>query len=207
MTGDLVDRYAPLTGLLVVLLLIASMSLLATLDYRPPARRAIELFSRSPRRLALGANLGSLAAFFMIPFSGTVFRALREAEGRDGWLPAVALGGGIAFAIVLALGIATYWAGFARAATEGGLSPEGATILYDLYSDIIGGASSIMLAAFIGATALAAWRSGLFPPWLGWSSLLITLGLLTTYHYLFQPLTVLWLGVVSVLLYLQGAGP
>ena len=56
----------------------------------------------------------------------------------------------------------------------------------------------VTFALFMGASAVVSLRSGLFPAWLGWVSLVIALGLLTPIGYIVIILALLWLLIMSL---------
>jgi hypothetical protein len=70
--------------------------------------------------------------------------------------------------------------------------------LYDFYSHIMGQMFPVTFALFMGASAVVSLRSGLFPAWLGWVSLVIALGLLTPIGYIVIILALLWLLIMSL---------
>ena len=77
--------------------------------------------------------------------------------------------------------------------------------MYDFWAQLSGQLFSIFMAVFIGATAVVSLRSGLFPAWFGWLSILVAVGLLTPFAYAMLAFAVGWLFVVSIWLYLKEA--
>ncbi len=201
------ERLAPLSGVVFVVLAVIGILLTGAVDYKPSAERAVEIFAANPGNVSLGGNIGDYAAFFFIWFAGIVFAALREREGGAGRVSTVAFGGGVAAALAVAVGMTFLGAGGVRAGSPGGITPEGAVTLYDLYSGLMGGVLSIALAAFIGATAVVSLRTMMFPAWFGWASALIAVGLLTPIHYIFEGVALVWTVVMSVWLYRRGTSP
>ncbi len=76
--------------------------------------------------------------------------------------------------------------------------------MHDLYSVLLAGVISFGLAAFIGATGIISLRTRLFPAWLGWASVVFAVGLMTPLHFIFEGLAIIWIVVVSLLLYQRG---
>ncbi|MFQ5945567.1 MAG: hypothetical protein ACE5NC_04875 [Anaerolineae bacterium] len=202
-----VEKLAPLGGVVFVALAAIGILLLGTYDYKPSAERAVEIFASNPGNVAQGGGIGAISAFFFIWFAGSVFAASRDREGGSGWLSTVAFGGGVATGLAVAVGMMVLWAGGARAGAPGGITPEGAVTLYDLYSGVMGGGLSVAMAVFIGATAVVSLRTMMFPAWFGWVSALIALGLLTPIHYIFEGLAMVWIVVVSIWLNRRGTSP
>ena len=116
--------------------------------------------------------LGYLIFLF---FLGSLWSALRRAEGADGWLSAAAFGGGlVSLAVKFASGAASVAANSNACA---GIDPQLWQILHD-----IGGAAFISsffpLAVLPAASAVVAIRFGALPPWLGWMSAFVAVMLL-----------------------------
>ncbi|MBK5108881.1 MAG: hypothetical protein JJE12_12160 [Anaerolineales bacterium] len=76
--------------------------------------------------------------------------------------------------------------------------------MIDFYTQLTGQLFGIFMAVFISAAAVVSLRTGLFPSWLGWASLVVSFGLLTPYAYAMLAFTILWLLVVSIWLYVRG---
>ena len=53
------------------------------------------------------------------------------------------------------------------------------------------------------AAALVALRTGVFPAWLAWVSVVLAVGLLTPLNYIFMGFALLWVLIVSILLFRQ----
>ncbi len=205
MNNSRLERLAPLSGAVTVVLVIIGALLFGAYDYLPSADRAVEIFSDNPIRVMVGGYLGSLSAFTLIWFSGSVYSALREREGGTARLSMVVFGGGVASSVALAAGYSVLVTAGVRAGAPGGISPVGAVTLYDLYGSILGQMFAITLAVFIGATAVVSLRTGMFPAWFGWVSALVAFGLLTPIAYIVLGLAVIWMIVVSIWLYRRGA--
>ncbi len=200
------DTLAPLSGIAMVGALVTGHLLTGGFGgYRATADRALESVGQDPDRVYVGTLLaGFYSVILLIWFAGSVFSALREREGGTGRLSTIAFGGGIISAIALALGYGVYRHAAARAGMPVGLSLEAATVMHDLYSVLLAGVLSLGLAAFIGATGIVSLRTQLFPRWLGWTSVVFGIGLLTPLHFIFEGLAIIWIVVVSILLYRRG---
>ncbi len=205
MNESRLERLAPLTGVVTVVLMMVGAALFGVYDYLPSAEKLEEILSANPTRVYLAGYIGSISAFFLIWFAGSVYSALREREGGTGRLSMVAFGGGVASGVALAVGFSAIVASGSRAGAVGGISPAEAVTLYDLYSQVLGGMFAITLAVFIGATAVVSLRAAVFPAWFGWVSALIAFGLLTPIAYIVLAFSLVWLLVVSIWLYRRGA--
>ena len=158
MNNSRLEKLAPLTGVVMVVLMIIGAVLIGAYDYQPSADRAVEIFRDNPTGVIAGGFLGLLSAFFMIWFAGSVYSALREREGGTGRLSMVAFGGGVASGVALAAGWTVIVAAGVRVGAPGGISPVGAATLFDLYSAILSQMFAFTLAVFIGATAVVSLR-------------------------------------------------
>jgi hypothetical protein len=205
MNTSRLERLAPLTGLVSVVLMIVGAGMFGVYDYLPPADKLQAIFSDSPTRVYLAGYIGTMSAFFLLWFAGSLFSALREREGSAARLSMVAFGGGAASGVALAAGYTIMVATGARAGAPGGISLAEAVTLYDFYGQVLGQMFAVTLAVFIGASSVVSLRTGMFPRWLGWASALIALGLLTPIAYAVLALALLWLLVVSIWLYRGGS--
>ncbi len=208
MSVDRLSKWAPLSGIvMVVLWVVGILDVTSGFGYTATPAQALHRFSQDPVRVQRGALLaGYLAPVFLIWFAGSLFSALREGEAESGPLPAIAFGGGVVCSIALVLGYGVLWVAATRAGRVGSLSADYAVVMNDLYSIVLANVLSVGLVAFIGATGIASLRSGIFPAWLGWVSVVFGLGLLTPIHWIFEGLSTIWVIVVSLLLYKRNQG-
>lgn len=202
----MLSRLAPLSGIGAVALLIVGGVLATTkFAYWITPEKALAAFNKSPARIGQGALIaGFYAVALFVIFAGSLIGALRASEGDGGFLAPIALVGAVLCAIALAGGFGILWVAAVRAGGPSGITQEYATVMNDLYSVLLANVASIGLAALIGATGVASLRSGLFPAWLGWTSVVFGVGLLTPIHWIFEGLALVWILAVSVLLFLQG---
>jgi hypothetical protein len=207
MNNSRFDRLALLSGLLAVVLFYAGAALIGIYDYLPAAEKIADYLMDNAARVMAGGYLGSISAVFLIWFAGSVRSVLASYEGGNGRLSDVAFGGGLGASIALALGFTFIITAAARAGAEGGITAVGAITVHDLWGQILGYVTSLMLAVFIGATASISLRTDLFPNWFGWLSVLLAIGLLTPLNYIFIFPGTLWLLVISVWLYVRYESP
>jgi len=122
--------------------------------------------------ISLMGILGFLGFLF---FFGSLWSALRRAEGDDGWLAAAAFGGGLLSLAILFSGGTISFAAHSNACA--GIDPQ----LWQVLHDVGGGAffiSFFPLAVLLAASAVVAIRFGALPRWLGWMSAFVALTLL-----------------------------
>lgn len=205
MDGSRLERLAPLTGVVSVVLFLVGAVVISNYDFLPPAEKVADYLNSNPTRVYVGAYLASISGFFLIWFAGSVYSALREREGGTGRLSMIAFGGGVASAVALGIAFTSILSAGLRAGAPGGITPVGAVTMFDFWGQIAGQMFAISLAVFIGATAVLSIRTDVFPAWFGWVSVLVAFGLLTPVAYFILAFAVVWLLVVSIWLYLKGA--
>jgi hypothetical protein len=204
MNKSRLERLAPLSGLISVVLVVFGAVVISNYDYLPPAEEVADFLNGNPTRVSTGAYIASISAFFLIWFAGSVRSALIEKEGGTGRLSTVAFGGGVAAAAAMGTSFTAILSAGLRAGAPGGISPIGAVTMFDFWGQVMGQMFAISLAVLIGSTAAISLRIGVFPTWFGWLSVLITIGLLTPFAYFVLFFAVVWLLVVSIWLYIRG---
>ncbi|MBW8012927.1 MAG: hypothetical protein FVQ83_17050 [Chloroflexi bacterium] len=193
MNDSRLEKLAPLSGALAVVLMMAGAGMLGVYDYLPSAEKLQGIFSDNSTNLITAGYLGLFSAALLLWFSGNVYSALREREGSDGRLSMVAFGGGVASGVAMGVAFSAILGIGARAGAVGGISGDVAVALYDLYGTILGQMLAFTFAVFIGAAAVVSLRTGMFPAWFGWASALIAIGLLTPLGYFVLFFTLIWL--------------
>ena len=116
-----------------------------------------------------------LAYLCFLFFLGSLWSALRRAEGDNGWLSAAAFGGGLA-SLTIRLSGATASAAAAQNACSG-IEPQ----LWQVLNSLSGAAyftSFLPLAILSAACAVLAIWFGALPRWLGWMSAVVAVALL-----------------------------
>lgn len=205
MNKSRLERLAPLSGVVSVVILIIGVLIFNYYEFLPSAENIADFLNNNASRVSAGGYIGSLSAFFLIWFAGSVRSALLEREAGEGQLSLVAFGGGLAAAIALGISFIGIFASGLRAGAPGGIPTVAAVAMYDFWTQLTGQLFSIFMAVFVGATAIVTLRTGLFPRWFGWVSALVAIGLLTPYAYALLVLAFIWMFVVSIWLYLKGA--
>ena len=198
------ERITHLTGAVAVGLILIGVLVFNYYEFLPPGEKIAEFLNENASQVSLGGYIGSLAAFFLIWFAGSVRSSLLKREGGTGYLSTIAFGGGVAASIAMGISFIGIFAAGLRAGAPGGISPIGAVAMYDFWGQLTGQLFSIFTAVFIGSTAAVSLRTGLFPTWFGWLSILVAVGLLTPYAYAVLAFAVVWLLVVSIWLFLNG---
>lgn len=192
------ERWSTLAGLVAVVLFGAGAALFGVFEYLPSADTLRAQLVDNNASVAIGGYLGTVSAFFLIWFAGSLQRLLREPNGGDDWLSKLSLGGGVAAGSMLAVGFSAIVASAARAGTAGGISADEALALYDVYGQVLGQAFAVAMAVQLAAVAIQALRAALLPSWAAWLSLLVVVGLLSPLAYVALGGVVVWLIVMSL---------
>ncbi len=120
--------------------------------------------------------LHTLSYLIFLFFLGSLWSALRRAEGADGWLSAAALGGGLVSLAVRFSGMPTGVAASRNACA--GIDPQLWQVLQDMDSAFYF-TSFFPLAILSAASAVVVIRFGApLPRWLGWMSAVVAVALL-----------------------------
>ncbi len=126
---------------------------------------------------------------------------LMASEGGDGRLSSLGFGGTIAAGALMAAGLSTIVAAGARGGGGLGISESSAVTFYDLYATVIATGAAACLAVLLLAVTLVTIRDGGFPAWLGWVSLILAVGSVTPFSYIFIGLDTAWIALVSIWMY------
>ena len=119
---------------------------------------------------ALGFSLEMFAFTFFLFFLGTLWGALRRAEGGPGLLSATAFGAGL---MSITIKLASAAPVLAAHASVGELDPRLTGVLQDINNASFA-LTFFPLAAMLAACALVAIRSAALPGWLGWSAAVLS---------------------------------
>lgn len=201
-TDSVWAELSPFTGVVFVTLLLVGSLLVFAFDFMPPSSEIVEFYEDDSVRIMVGAYLSILSVFFLIWFSGSLKHFLQRAAIRHaGRLANVAFGGGVAAGVLLLAASALTATAAQRANSDTGISAEYATFAYDFAGALGGQAAPIAFAAMIYATAMAAFRTGVLPKWLGWISGILGIALITPYGWAVVVLIIPWIVIVSGWIY------
>jgi hypothetical protein len=192
------DRYADLTGVVFVVLVIPVFFLGGSQpDPDEKLERVLEFWNSNDGALKAGATLEAISCLFLIWFLGSLRSALRRAEGETGHLSAIAYAGGIVLATTFTvLAMIQY----AAADSVGKVGAQVTQTLNVLNSEAHFGVN-VGLAVLLLATGIVTLRTGVLFAWLGWSAVVIGI-VSATPAALFGLLAfLLWTLLVSILLF------
>jgi hypothetical protein len=169
------ERYAPLTGVLaVVLWVIGTIIYQTAVDAKNPAT-LLDSYRTEEGSILLGGFLWLLGTFFFFWFLGSLRARLAALEGGVQRLTAIAFGGGVAAAI-FAFGLPgpDMAAAIADGEDLSGPAAEAIRVISDAF--FVGGEMSA--AVLLAATGVHALRTLSLPRWFAWVSLVVALALI-----------------------------
>ncbi|HYU39876.1 MAG TPA: hypothetical protein VEM59_08570 [Acidimicrobiia bacterium] len=204
------EQYGAAAGLLFVVLVVVS----AFVASSPPAidesaREVAKYFRDHDTAIRVGAFLAGLAALSFLWFLGSLWSRLRRPEETRRLATITAGGGVVTIALVLS--------GFAIKSTIAlrlrELGPLGARFFWTL-SNVVIGMASFSIAVLVAATSIAALRTKVFPAWLGWVGVVLSLawvvagigvasdnGGLFTYGFVVFLVWLVWILVISFFIF------
>jgi hypothetical protein len=198
-------RYAPLSGLLAVVLVVVSIVVTGFDDVGTDAstQEVIDFWSDNDGQQVAGAAIGALSLVPLLWFLGSLRSVLRTAEGGTGRLSAVAFAGGIVLVAGAAVDSSLQ---FAVAESVGDVPPGVTQALSVLYSDFFL-VFPVGLGTLLLATSLVSLRHKVLPTWLGWVAFVLGIVSLTPVGFFAFLLVLVWIAVVSVVLYQRQDAP
>jgi hypothetical protein len=167
------ERYAPLTGVVAVVLWVVGLYLLEK-DDRPDGKDTaafVAWVQENDSSILAGAIVFGFGVLFFLWMLGSLRAALFAAEGGTGRLATIAFGSGVATSVFL---MATYLPHAQAAFDHENTSDTSVDALVRMGDAFFGGAALFSIPLLV-ATALAILRFGALPRWLAWVSLLVAL--------------------------------
>jgi Domain of unknown function (DUF4386) len=195
---------APLTGALAVIACVASAVLIGeTPDAtEESAAQVAEFYVDNKDQVMGGSFLFGLGGLLFVFFGGWLRRLLRDAEGPNGLLSAVAFGGTVVFAAGASVAATL---GFALADTADDIDPVALEALnafsWNYFIPFAVGLSLVLVSA-----GLSIIRHRALPAWLGWVGLIIGIACYTPAGFFAAILAGLWILGVSIMCALQRRG-
>src|SRR5919109_850799 len=196
-------RYAPLSGVLFVVLIVVSflVSGFDSVGTDDSTQEVVDFWSDNDGQQIASALIGALAMVPFLWFLGVLRSTLRLAEGGTGRLSATAYAGGI---VIVGFSLVNSALQFAVADSVGDVPPVVTQSMSVLYNDFFLGFPVGFITLLI-ATALVLLRTRALPAWLGWFALVLGIaGFLGPIGFFAFLVFLVWAAIVSVLLYQQG---
>jgi hypothetical protein len=163
------DRFAPLTGLVAVVLWIVGVFLLEK-DDRPDGKDTaafVEWVQQNDTSILAGAIVFGFGVLFFLWLLGSLRAALVAAEGGTGRLASIAFGAGVAVCVSLMFAYLPH----GQAAFDHENTSDTAIESLVRVGDAFFGGAVLFSIPLLVATGLAILRLGALSRWLGWASL------------------------------------
>jgi hypothetical protein len=192
------ERLEPLTGLVFA---IAFLVIIFTSSNSPDAdahtAKVIHYWTKHKDSEIATSVIAAIAFLFFAWFAGCLRARLAVVEGGGRRLANVSFGG----ALIMTVGALLFSAlSFTAADTVGKVPPTVTQSIHaldnDLFFPLVGGAALFLLAA--GVLSL---RTRALPAWLGWVAVVLGIVSLTPVGFFAFLASILWVAVVSVVLY------
>jgi hypothetical protein len=207
------DFWTPTAGILAAVTFIVGLAATAdSPDSSDSNAKIIAWYADHGHRIGviIGAFILAFCGLFLLWFASGLRQRLRLAEGPEGRLANVALGGGVLLVALLWVGAAALAAIPAQQSFGGGPALSDADLGRFLPS--VGFGSILLFGMFgaialIDATSIVIMRTGVLPRWLGWLGFVC--GVVLLFGVVFLPVIALpiWLIAASIVLYRQPVGP
>jgi hypothetical protein len=199
---------APLTGVIFVVLFAAVLILTgegkdATEE---SAEEIIDFYQDNEAKNIIASFLIGLAAIAMLFFGGYLRRLLRDAEGPNGILSAVAFGGAIAFASGALVGGNIHFA-LTELADETP-DPVDPSVIQSLNAidNFFFFFFPVGLGTLLLASGISVVRHGVLPKWLGWLAIVCAVAFITPAFPIGLVGGPLWILIVSVMGIMRARG-
>ncbi len=214
MSGSRWEQVAAAGGVIFAVLFIAGLAMqnVAIGGVEEESRaEVVARFSDGGNELwvEVGGLLVGFALFFLLPFLASLRASLKLAEGENAVLSTAAFAGGAVMAALLVAATAINVAAFSSYdyydAYE--VPPDTVLLLQSVFF-YMQGFALVGGGVLVGAASVVALRTRLFPTWLAIAGLLLAavcmFGTWALFVFVPLPLLVLWILVVSVLLFVRG---
>jgi hypothetical protein len=194
------ERFAPLSGVVFAVLVIASL----VIGGEGPGtdesvQETVDFWKDEETEQVIAAIVGAYAAGAFVWFAASVREAVAKAEGGRSRLASISFAGAVITATA-ALVASTLQFAAAEAADE--LTPDALQAISVLYSDFFF-PFAIGLGLFLLAAGIGAVRHAAFDRWLGWMAVGIGVLCVTPLGFIGFLAALVWTGIAAIVLYRQ----
>jgi hypothetical protein len=192
------NRLMPLTGIVFVALVLASVFLVNTPGSNASASTVLTYYRAHPHTTSAAALVTGLGVVFALLFFGYLREYMRK-DRATRWLASTAFGGVLVFAAGGAISAGSF---IALGDQPQALNAAAAQTLNLIQSDVSTSFTQAGLAVFYLAMGAAILRGRLLPAWLGWVSLVLgVLAASLILAFIAFVATGLWVIVVAIMLW------
>ena len=205
MSNGRLERFAPLAGIAFLVLIVAAVIFGGgdTPNADDSLRTIKSFYADSDDKVMLGDGIGSIAVLFLVWFAASLRRAVYRIEGGDGRLATLILVGGAAAAMGAWVVFGIDFAVADVSDDVGGVALQSLNALNNsFFLPLAGGWALFMLAS-----GFAIVKTGALPRAFGWIALLLGVTGVTPIGFVSLLIGLIWVGVVSVVLYLREGRP
>jgi hypothetical protein len=194
-------RYAPLSGLLFVALLVVSIVITGfdSVDSNDSVVKVVKFWHDNDSEQMAGAIIGAVATIPFLWFLGSLRSTFREAEGGTGRLTSIAYAGGI---VLAGFALADGALQFAVAESVGDIPPVATQTLSALYNNFFFGFPA-GIGTLLLASSLVIVRFGALPAWMGWFAFVLGIISITPLGFFAFLAVLLWIAIASWMLFTQ----
>jgi hypothetical protein len=194
------ERYAPLSGLLFVVLVIVAVIVGGeSPDADDGLAKVVKYWNDNQDQAIVTSIIAAFSAIALLWFAGVWRATLTAAEGLPARLASTAFGG----AIVGAMGWSALIAfNFAAADTADNVAPQTTQALSVLQADFFF-PLTIGFSVFLLASGLAIVRGAILPSWTGWVALFLGVVAATPVGFFGILGMLIWIAVISIMLFTQ----
>jgi hypothetical protein len=200
-------RLAPLSGVIAVVLYVIAniIGMSDSPDFAGTPQEIGEWYSDKKDEILVGGFFGIVSVPFFIWFAACLRTAIARVEGGATRLASTAFGASIAAITAGTAGLVVTAMGALRFDEQDAISPDVATVYYDAGQILGFAAVPALFAAALLATAVASLRyRAILPVWLAYLTIVLAIiDLIPPISWLGTLIGILWVLVVSVLLYTQ----
>jgi len=195
--GKISRWFPPFTGIIFVVLVVLITILIGQGQdaTKKSAEEIVNHYKNHDTRESIGAILIVFAATAMLFFGGWLRRVLRDAEGPDGILSAVAFGGAVTFSAGAAVAGSIH---LALPDLADDISPVALQAIngidYDMFFFFPVGLGTVFLA-----TGISAVRHGALPKWFAWVSVVLGVLSFTPVFFIFFFIGPIWFLILSII--------
>ncbi|MEA2377536.1 MAG: hypothetical protein QOK00_61 [Thermoleophilaceae bacterium] len=198
------QRFAPLSGIVFVVLIVLAIVIGGETPDNNDSQRAIVDFWRDNDTAQMWSSIiGVWGTVFFVWFAASFYSTLRRAEDGPARLSAICFAGAIIGAVGLLSSLSLSFATADAVDDVPGSVTQTLTVLSNGFFFPIAGGYALF---FLGAGVLAL-RTRTLPVWLGWVTLVLGIALVTPVGFFALIVGMVWILVVSVMLYRREAGP
>jgi hypothetical protein len=197
-------KWAPLSGIVFVVLFVAGMMVLNLPDTDDPLPKFQSFYDDSGNRaqIIIAGYLLMLSSVFFLWFLSSLRARLLAVEGPSGRLTSIVFGGGVVFVALMlaATGCFIFIAGEISFGDVKNINPELMRVLPDLGYPLLLLGGMFAAIAMIDAASVLIVRTAVLPKWIGWYGFVAAVGLLFSAFFIPVILFVLWVLFVSIAL-------